>query len=129
MNHRISSPRIKGVKVSAIMYLPTIIALFTTVQVALASAIGDKNTPKTCIVPAAGNSSIDDTPAVLQAFSDCGHGGRILLQNTTYHINSVMNTTGLEDVEIDLRGTLLVDITPLTKIPIPIPKVRYNARY
>ncbi len=93
------------------MYLPTIIALFATAQVALGfspSTIVERNPPRTCIVPAAGNPSIDDTPAVLKAFSDCGHGGKILFENTTYHINRVMNTTGLEDVEIDLRGTLLV---------------------
>lgn len=110
------------------MYLSTFIALFATAHVALGFspvAIIERNpSRRTCIVPAAGNSSIDDTPAILKAFNDCGHGGKILFENTTYHINRVMNTTGLEDVEIDLRGTLLVrphenqkNYFPYTQIP------------
>jgi hypothetical protein len=83
-----------------------IAALFSTVVAGL-------STSKVCVVPAAGNSSIDDTPAVLKAFDQCGHGGKILFENTTYHINSVMKTTGLKDVEIDLKGTLLVWISTL----------------
>lgn len=86
-----------------------IVALFSTVVLGLSPPTIGERTPSTvCVVPAAGNSSIDDTPAVLKAFDECGHGGKILFENTTYHINSVMNTTGLENVEIDLRGTLLV---------------------
>jgi len=37
----------------------------------------------------------------------CGQGGRIEFLNETYWIEKVMNTTGLNDVVIDLRGTLL----------------------
>ncbi|KAF8175022.1 glycoside hydrolase family 28 protein [Mycena galopus ATCC 62051] len=50
---------------------------------------------KTCTVHPSGNFT-DDSPAIVEAFSLCGHGGR-----------KVMNTTGLNDVVIDLRGTLL----------------------
>jgi galacturan 1,4-alpha-galacturonidase len=61
---------------------------------------------KTCTVKPSLNGS-DDTPAILQAFSSCGKNGRIIFLNETYHVNTVMNTTGLENVDIDLHGTLL----------------------
>jgi galacturan 1,4-alpha-galacturonidase len=63
---------------------------------------------KSCIVRAGGSESIDDAPAIIDAFNTCGHDGRVVFSNTTYHINSVMNTTGLNNCEIDLHGTLLV---------------------
>ncbi|KAJ5169249.1 uncharacterized protein N7482_004843 [Penicillium canariense] len=90
------------------MQLLSILALFSTAVVGLSHPAALVRAPsKVCTVPAAGSESIDDTPAVLRAFDECGHGGKIVFQNTTYHINSVMNTTGLENCEIDLRGTLL----------------------
>ncbi|KAJ5758495.1 exopolygalacturonase B [Penicillium odoratum] len=60
-----------------------------------------------CLVPAGNSTEIDDVPAILQALRKCGNGGRVIFGNTTYHINSVMNTTWLDDVEIDIKGTLL----------------------
>ncbi|KAF8900381.1 glycoside hydrolase family 28 protein [Mucidula mucida] len=59
-----------------------------------------------CICHPTGNGE-DDVPATLDAFRQCGHGGRVAFLNETYHIESVMNTTGLDNCEIDLRGTLL----------------------
>lgn len=50
----------------------------------------------------------DDSGAILDAFHRCGHGGRIVFLDRTYHIERVMNTTGLEDVKVDLYGKLLV---------------------
>ncbi|KAJ7878513.1 glycoside hydrolase family 28 protein [Mycena olivaceomarginata] len=61
---------------------------------------------KTCTVHPSGNFT-DDSPAIVQAFSLCGQGGRIEFLNETYWIEKVMNTTGLNDAVIDLRGTLL----------------------
>ncbi|KAJ5832922.1 hypothetical protein N7474_001233 [Penicillium riverlandense] len=84
------------------MYFLSILALFSLAVTGLSHPA-----TKVCTVPAAGSETIDDAPAVLKAFDDCGHGGKVLFQNTTYHINSVMNTTGLENCEVDLRGTLL----------------------
>ncbi|KAL3419434.1 exo-rhamnogalacturonase b [Phlyctema vagabunda] len=60
---------------------------------------------KTCIVTP--SNGIDDAPAILQAFQDCGQNGKVEFLNETYHINSVMTTTNLKNVEIDLKGTLL----------------------
>jgi galacturan 1,4-alpha-galacturonidase len=64
--------------------------------------------PRTCVVKPGGNSSVDDAPAILEAFETCGHDGRVTFLNTTYHINSVMTTVGLKNVDVDLQGTLLV---------------------
>lgn len=64
---------------------------------------------KECIVPASGNPDIDDSPAILQAFSDCRQDGHIIFQDTTYYISAIMNTTGLVDVDVEIRGTLLWD--------------------
>ena len=63
---------------------------------------------KECIVKASGTNTTDDTPAILQAFEECKTKSRIVFVDTTYYINSVMNVTGLDDVEIDIYGTLLV---------------------
>jgi hypothetical protein len=60
----------------------------------------------------------DDAPAVIQAFQDCGKNGRVEFLNETYHIKSIMNTTGLDDVEIDLKGTLLVRLLLLLHLYI-----------
>ncbi|GAW23068.1 hypothetical protein ANO14919_126180 [Xylariales sp. No.14919] len=62
---------------------------------------------KTCTVVAGGSNETDDAPAIINAFKDCGHGGRVVFQPTTYYVNSVMNITWLDDVEIDLYGKLL----------------------
>jgi galacturan 1,4-alpha-galacturonidase len=62
---------------------------------------------KTCVVEPACDGS-DDAPSVIQAFQECGKNGKVIFKNETYRINSVINTTGLENCEIDLRGTLLV---------------------
>ncbi|KAG8741328.1 hypothetical protein FRC10_002990 [Ceratobasidium sp. 414] len=55
-----------------------------------------------------GGEGVDDSPAILDAFKQCGHNGHIVFQNTTYHIEKVMNTTGLVNCVVDIKGTLLV---------------------
>ncbi|KAK8044746.1 pectin lyase-like protein [Apiospora rasikravindrae] len=64
--------------------------------------------------PAANNS--DSAPAIREAFARCGHNpddagarGQVVFKGETYHIQSVLNTTGLRNVDVDLRGTLLWD--------------------
>lgn len=63
---------------------------------------------KVCTVPAGGSTTVDDAPAIVAAFKQCGNGGTVCFQNTTYHINTVLDIRGLKDCEIDLKGTLLV---------------------
>lgn len=62
---------------------------------------------KRCEVPANEDGS-DDSDAIHEAFEDCGQGGTVVFSNTTYHVEKVLNTTGLEDCSIELKGTLLV---------------------
>lgn len=67
---------------------------------------------RTCYVQSAGTN--DSAPAIIRAFQDCGHNngterGRVVFSNETYHVNSIMNTTGLRNVDVDLHGTLLWD--------------------
>ncbi|EKG15865.1 Glycoside hydrolase family 28 [Macrophomina phaseolina MS6] len=59
-----------------------------------------------CVVPANEDGS-DDTPAILEAFHTCRSHGRIVFQNTTYHINQIMKTVGLVETDIHIYGTLL----------------------
>jgi hypothetical protein len=66
------------------------------------------NSRKTCTIDASGTNATDDAPAIRSAFQDCGHRGKVVFNPTTYYINSILNITGLEDVEIDIQGTLLV---------------------
>lgn len=60
-----------------------------------------------CEVPSNEDGS-DDSAAIHEAFEECGQGGTIVFSNTTYHVEKVLNTTGLEDCRIELKGTLLV---------------------
>ena len=74
----------------------------------LSSAISSPRAANpTCEVPANEDGS-DDTPAILSAFEECGNGGNIIFLDTTYNVGTIMNTTGLSDVTIDIYGTLLV---------------------
>ncbi|KAL3290716.1 glycoside hydrolase family 28 protein [Colletotrichum asianum] len=59
-----------------------------------------------CVVPANGDGS-DETPAILAAFDKCKTDGHIVFENVTYHIGQVMKTTDLNNVKIDIKGTLL----------------------
>ncbi|KAF6814317.1 exo-rhamnogalacturonase b [Colletotrichum plurivorum] len=67
----------------------------------------DRGQPKAtkCVIPAKGDGS-DDSPAILEAFDKCKSNGHIVFENTTYYIDKVMNTTELDDVKIDIKGTL-----------------------
>ncbi|KAK1547637.1 exo-rhamnogalacturonase B [Colletotrichum paranaense] len=62
---------------------------------------------KTCVVKASGTNTTDDAPAILEAFTQCGRRGKVVFEPTTYYVNSALNVTWLDDVEIDLQGTLL----------------------
>lgn len=72
----------------------------------LAVSLQDRSPVRRCVVPAK-NDGTDDSPAILAAFRDCKRDSEILFQNTTYNIAQVMNVTGLENVKIELHGTML----------------------
>jgi hypothetical protein len=73
----------------------------------LAKAGHMSRTGSTCLVTPGGEGA-DDSQAILDAFGQCGQNGRIEFQNATYHIERVMNTTGLVNCTVDIKGTLLV---------------------
>ncbi|KAJ5710451.1 hypothetical protein N7488_004607 [Penicillium malachiteum] len=90
------------------MDLANYLAVFLIIGLGLAHPSDFKRfSSKTCVIPASGSETIDDAPAIVKAFEECGKGGKIIFENTTYHVNSVMKTTGLQDCEVDLHGTLL----------------------
>lgn len=79
----------------------------------LVAANKPEDKTKTCIVKTGGNAAVDDAPAIYDAFHECGQNGRVVFSNTTYYINSVMNTSHLHNCEIDIYGTLLVRLSQL----------------
>lgn len=88
-----------------------IVSLFvgSALSAALDSIIRDSpEHRKTCTVRPGGSEDVDDAPAIVEAFEQCGHNGNVLFLNTTYYVNSVMNTSGLRNCQVDIYGTLLV---------------------
>ncbi|KAK6063403.1 Alpha-L-rhamnosidase rgxB 3 [Seiridium cupressi] len=64
--------------------------------------------PEICIVEPGPNGT-DSAPAIIDAFQRCGHNdeftrGKPVFQNTKYTVKSLLNTTGLSDIDIDLHG-------------------------
>ncbi|ROW06873.1 hypothetical protein VMCG_04074 [Cytospora schulzeri] len=88
--------------------------LVAALQVPLVSSLHSRcSDEKVCVVQPSPNGT-DSAPAIIQAFSDCGHNddahrGRVVFMNETYTIKSVMNTTGLSNVDVELHGILLWD--------------------
>ena len=65
---------------------------------------------KVCVIEPSGKS--DSAPAIIHALNECGRNGPhergvVIFKNETYHILSVMNTTGLSNLDIEHHGTLL----------------------
>lgn len=64
-----------------------------------------------CVVQPTGDD--DAAPAIEAAFADCGYNntvdkrGKVVFLNETYNVQSFMNTTYLQNVDIELHGTLL----------------------
>jgi galacturan 1,4-alpha-galacturonidase len=97
---------------SATMLSLSRIILSLTVFSALVSGSSLQKRQYTCTVPPGGSSSIDDAPAIIAAFKECNtNSGKVIFTNHTYHINSVMKITGLKNVDVDIKGTLLVCAT------------------
>lgn len=49
---------------------------------------------------------VDDSPSIIEAFETCGTNGTVHFTDNTFHINRVMNTSGLLNTEIVLEGQL-----------------------
>lgn len=72
----------------------------------LAESLQGRSALRRCVVPAKGDGT-DDSVAILEAFCDCQRDSEIVFQNTTYNIAKVMNVTNLENVKIEVHGTLV----------------------
>lgn len=75
---------------------------------ALLASVQPTTERKTCVVKGSGSNVTDDAPAIRKAFQECGHHGRVVFAPTRYYVNSALEVRGLEDVEIDVKGELLV---------------------
>lgn len=82
--------------------------ILLTALLALQGGASPAQGRKTCTIEASGTNTTDDAPAIRKAFKDCGRHGKIVFQPKTYYINSILNITNLEDVDIDVQGELLV---------------------
>lgn len=87
-------------------FIPTLLTVLLAVSGSV--AIKEKDHRSSCTVRSGGSNATDDAPAILKAFKKCGRKGRVVFKPTTYYVNSVMNISWLEDVDIDIYGTLLV---------------------
>lgn len=72
---------------------------------------------KTCKIPAQGNASGDDSPAIVEAFTKCKRNSNIIFQNTTYYIKTALSFKDLDNVNIDIRGRLEVSGSSVTAKP------------
>uniref|UniRef100_A0A8H7KEB1 Pectate lyase superfamily protein domain-containing protein n=1 Tax=Bionectria ochroleuca TaxID=29856 RepID=A0A8H7KEB1_BIOOC len=61
---------------------------------------------KICDIPAQGDKSGDDSPAIINAFTECRKNSAIVFQNTTYYIKRALSFKDLDNVHIDVRGRL-----------------------
>ncbi|KAI0317355.1 hypothetical protein OF83DRAFT_150856 [Amylostereum chailletii] len=49
----------------------------------------------------------DDSSSIISAFQQCNKDASVVFQNETYHIERTMVTHGLQNVSVDVQGTLL----------------------
>ncbi|KAG6815494.1 hypothetical protein H0H87_001272 [Tephrocybe sp. NHM501043] len=90
------------------MLKPTfLIACLTILGIRGAYAKEGPKTLKVCKVHPSPDGVSDDAPAIRKAFKECGRDGHIIFDDALFHIESVLQTTDLCNVVIDLPGTLL----------------------
>ncbi|EJC99707.1 uncharacterized protein FOMMEDRAFT_92812 [Fomitiporia mediterranea MF3/22] len=83
------------------LYLPPFFLSLCTLTLARFSP---NATQRVCRLSASGG---DDSLAILEVFSRCSYDSTIIFESGTYHIERVMDTTGLKNVRIDMQGYLL----------------------
>ncbi|KAJ5336416.1 uncharacterized protein N7506_004438 [Penicillium brevicompactum] len=87
------------------MYFPVSLCLALLVE--LSGLVAAKSDQKQCLIKSSGSNATDDAPAILEAFHKCGRNGRVIFEPTTYYVNSIMNISWLENVDIEIHGKLL----------------------
>lgn len=88
------------------MYFHSTIAL--AIQAILFNVVIAKRQQSSCSIKSGRSNATDDAPAILEAFKQCGRNGRVIFEPKTYYVNSVMNISWLENVDIEIHGKLLV---------------------
>lgn len=88
------------------MHFPISVCL--ALQVQLFGLVAARSYQKECSIKSSGSNATDDAPAILEAFHECGRNGRVIFEPTTYYVNSIMNISWLENVDIEIHGKLLV---------------------
>jgi hypothetical protein len=88
------------------------ISIVLALLVASFGSAAAKGQQKSCTIKASGSNATDDAPEILKAFRKCGRNGKVIFEPTTYYVNSIMNVSWLENVDVDLYGTLLVYLSP-----------------
>ncbi|GAB7352173.1 hypothetical protein MBLNU459_g2654t1 [Dothideomycetes sp. NU459] len=93
-----------------VVMLVSLLSLSAVIAIALAKPASHYANPTCTVKP---NPNGDSAPAIEAAFRLCGHNpngrGKVVFLNETYTISTVMNITGLQNVDVDLRGTLSWD--------------------
>ena len=86
--------------------------LFWLVLLAFSAVLGQDSpltNPNTCTPSSAGNSSIDDVPAISKALSTCGNGGTIIIPaGETFMIRSPLGFQNCSGCNFQIEGTLKV---------------------
>lgn len=91
------------------MLLPYLLGLGLLPLLATASVVRDGSD---CYVyPEEGGSdlltgAVEDAPSIKQAFDECGKNGRVIFEPGVFHVGQVLNTTGLVNCDVILKGEL-----------------------
>lgn len=71
------------------------------------TALTSPQRTKTCIVNSNNDLLTDDSPLILSAINECNNGGHVVfLPKTTYLIGKPLNLTHLENIDIDIQGSI-----------------------
>ena len=52
------------------------------------------------------DTPFDESPDIKQAFDECGKDGRVIIEQGVHHVGQVLNTTGLVNCDVILKGEL-----------------------
>ncbi|KAI0317354.1 pectin lyase fold/virulence factor [Amylostereum chailletii] len=85
------------------LYLTILLFLFFIFP--LSHSRVDKQGSVCTIVPSSDGG--DDSSSIISAFQQCNKDASVVFQNKTYHVERTMVTHGLQNVSVDVQGTLL----------------------
>lgn len=103
----------KALIIMSLTMRKTLAAAALQLPLVFSQATPEVSAGNTCVVQPGPNGT-DSAPAIIEAFQNCGHNdaasrGKVVFLDQTYLVKTVMNTTGLSNVDVDQQGTLLWD--------------------